>query len=324
MTARALNAFLLAGTLFSATALAARAEPAPATPAPAPATAPASEPANPMGGPNVKPADAIATKPTLVKRDFAGKLQPLDTRPEYAALDLLKLSPTEKSAIETFRTQRATRVGQVLQKHYTLFLDIQGSNQSGERAKAMTKIRELRAAEPDLFDPPLAEQLSGPLSAENKAIFSSLVDEYLKAEAEDRTPSKAPSAGEGEDSMREKEPATPTPTSDARPRRRPGAAGSTPPAYDAQRRETMRTIREIGGTLKATVQDRSARSDAVIKAIGATPELEEQIRQILRSSLGGNVVADPTPEARIEATRKIFALLTPEQRKQWIAATKER
>jgi hypothetical protein len=318
MPTRTLVILALAGSLFSSFAIAA--DPAPAAPAVAPA--PAVEPANPMGGPNVKPATTTPEKPTLVKRDFAGKLQPLDARPEYVALDLLELSPTEKSAIDTLRTERATRISQVLQKHYTLFLDIQGDNQSGDRAKAMGKIRELRQAEPDLFDPPLSERLTAALSTENKDIFNDVLAEYAKAEAADRTPPKTPGAGTGEDSMRDMDPAAPAP--DARPRRRAAPQGATPPAFDARRRETMLTMREIGGSLKATVQERNDRSATFMKAISASPELEEKIREILRASGANNPGAEPSAEARAETTRKIFALLTPEQRAQWLAASREK
>ena len=92
MTARTLTALALAGTLLASAALA-RTEPAPstATPPPAPGapSAPeAGEPANPLRGPSITPTSATPAKPTLISRDFAGKLQPLDNRPEYVALDL--------------------------------------------------------------------------------------------------------------------------------------------------------------------------------------------------------------------------------------------
>ncbi len=318
MPARILATLVIAGTLVSSAALAEDPAPAPASSPPAPAV----EPANPMGGPSIKPATATPPKPTLITRDFAGKLIPLETRPEYAAIDLLKLTPTEKAAIDTLRSDRATRVNQVLQKHYTLFLDIQGDSQSGERAKAMTKIRELRQAEPDLFEPPLSERVSGLLGTENKAVFTSLLDEYTKAEVADRAPAKSPGAADGEDSMRGATPAAGSP--EARPRRRLGDQAATPPAFDARRRESMLTMREIGRSLRSTVQDRTQRADAMMKAIGATPELEEKIREILRQGGAANPGGEPTPEARAETTRKIFALLTPEQRAQWIAASRER
>ena len=326
MTARTLAALALAGTLLASAALA-RTEPAPstATPLPAPATPPTPEPvepANPLRGPSITPTSATPAKPTLISRDFAGKLQPLDNRPEYVALDLLKLSDTERAAIDKLRTQRATRIAQVLQVHYAKIVELQGAGQSGDRATAMTKAREIRQAEPDLFEPPLADRFAPALTTENAATFKSLLNEYAQAELADRALAKTgadPMGPEGESPADSPAPA----------RRRPGGAGradpgNLPPALQAARRETMLTLREIGRSLKSTVNDRQARSEAHMKAIGASPELEEKIRQILRASGAANPGSEPTPEARAEMTRKIFALLTPEQRRQWIAAPKDR
>ncbi|MEO0630250.1 MAG: hypothetical protein AAFY46_05935, partial [Planctomycetota bacterium] len=63
--------------------------------------------ASPLSGPSVKPESAA---PTLIERDYEGKLRALERRPEFAALDLLGLSEDELANAREIVAERAAEV----------------------------------------------------------------------------------------------------------------------------------------------------------------------------------------------------------------------
>src|SRR5262245_10923172 len=76
-----------------------------------------------LAGPRVaeKPA-----KQTLVHRDFNGELVPLDSTPEEAAIEMLKLSPDERTAAEAVLLERSRGIDAVVADNIPLLLRLQG------------------------------------------------------------------------------------------------------------------------------------------------------------------------------------------------------
>jgi Spy/CpxP family protein refolding chaperone len=82
----------------------------------------------------------------------------------------------------------------------------------------------------------------------------------------------------------------------------------------AQRMEMNHTLREIGRSLRAIVDERKDRADAMLKAANATPEQEAKIRAIFRELGSKAGTGEPSEQERGAALRKVLEILTPEQR----------
>ena len=239
--------------------------------------------ADPLSGPKV----VEHTRPaTLVKREMGGSLVPLDTRPEQAAIDLLGLSESERAAADKVLQERFAQVSKALSEHYDLFLKIATARKGGaSREEQAPLLREFAAAERSLLDPPLADRVADMLPKAKVAQFRALVREY----------------------------------SDALMKEEASKRGNEQPVGErraAMRAEIGLTLREMGRALKATVDDRRERTDELIQKLDVTPEQEARIRAIIREVAGKDAIkGELKEEKRREMMRKIFAELTPEQRK---------
>ncbi len=263
----------------------------------------ANEPAaDPLRGPKVG-GGADAAAPSLVERGFDGSMALLEERPETAALKRLTLSADEQKAVDDVLAQRAAAVQKVLTENMALFNEVQGARQSNDREATRRLMPQFREAAAELLTPPLRERLGAALTPANAGELNRLVDEYMK-QLPARDPRQRQKPAEAGAGMGE-QPAMPE---RARPERTP------------QRMELNLTIREMARSLQAMVTERRERTDAMLKAVGATPEQEARIQAILREKPGSG---PPGPEARAERTRKIMGELTPEQRRAWMKAARE-
>lgn len=253
---------------------------------------PATEPQAPdlLRGPAMKTTEPSGPARTLVRRDFEGKLERLETRPEAAAIGVMEFDAATRAALDELTTRRAAEINAALRANMPLFLEIQAANQSGDRAGAAPLIRKLVAAAPGIFSPPLANRYAALMSAQDAATFRAMVDEYNQAVFLEQA-LEAPGAS------------------------RPAAGRELNP----RRVESMQTIREMARALNATVTERRERLDAALKAIDASPELGDQIRSIVRASAEKSAGGELTQEQRRDSTRQILELLTPEQRRTWLA-----
>lgn len=256
-----------------------------------------------LGGPRV----VTSEKPkTITEHEMDGTLKKIDTRPEQAALALLDLTPAEKTAVEAILDKRAVAVGALLAEHQALFLKIQQARQgNAPREEIAPLMREFRPIAAPLVSPALLDQLAGVLPAEKAARLRSLVGEYMQAlAAEGAKDGRAPAA----------------PPADTPQRRRPNAESAAQKTgadrIISERMEINLLLREMGRSLNAVVEERRAHSAALMKAIEATPEQEEQIRAIVRG-IGDSAGLRPTREQRAEMRRKIMAILSPEQQKKF-------
>lgn len=296
-TVRATKAVTAAVTLMLAAGVAAGVEPDPTPP-----TAP-----SPLSGPKVDSAASDGAKgpATLVRRQFDGTLEPLDRRPEAAALDLLVLTAEERAAADRLLSERAAKVSELATRHATLLMSLKGSREAGGLPEDLRqKMREFREAASGLLHPPLVEQLSPMLPDAKQAEFRRLVNEYTNAMSEDEAARRGGmQAMDGE-----------RPTG-----RRPERAGAAPMMM-----ELNLLLRETGRGLAAKVTERRERMDELLKAVEATDDQAEKIRRLARESASEANGYKQTPAQRAELTKKIMDVLTPEQRRRWTEAMRGR
>jgi Spy/CpxP family protein refolding chaperone len=248
-----------------------------------------------------------STQKSIVEKSFDGNLVRLEMRPEQAAAPLLTLTDDQKQAVTKFFEERAKAVSTVLYDNFDTFLAVQASRQAGarrpdnkERDDLAMKMRQLRRAGAALLEPPLVDQVAKILPDEQIPEFRRLVGEYMDALEEQN---QRDMGGRGQGAFLR--PGNPTPDG---PRRGPTVR---------ERTEMNLFIREMARSLGAIVQERKEQTEALIKAVDATPEQADQIQKIIRGAAeknGNNPGRRPTPEQRAETFRKIMDVLTPEQR----------
>jgi Spy/CpxP family protein refolding chaperone len=260
---------------------------------------------DPLAGPKV---DKQSDQKTIIERSFDGNLVRLDTRPEQAAAALLTLTDDQRAAVNKLFEERSKEVSRVLYDNFDAFLAVQASRQAGgrrpdnkERDDVAMKTRQLRKAGIALVEPPLVEQVAKVLPDEQIPEFRRLVEEYMVALEEQAIRDN----GRGQGAFLR--PGNPT------------AEGPGRGPAVRERSEMNLYLRELARSLGALVQERREQTEALIKAVDATPEQAEEIQKIIRAAgekSGGNPGRRPTPEQRAETFRKIMDVLTPEQRQK--------
>jgi hypothetical protein len=275
-----------------------------------------------LAGPKVADKSQAKDEPTLMRPSFDGTMEELTERPEVAVLRQLALSDLERSATDKLLAERTIKVNKLLAENLDEVIAMQSLLQEmaggtspylrrpadeddqsamkdgeargerrGERAAEQAlrmKVLAMREKAKDLVDPPLVDQIADHLSAENQTKLREAVAEYYRANP---APRRA-RAG-----------------LDARPLR--SESSQSPRA--AARRETQQLLREVGQALRALVEERQAKFDELVQAVGPTPEQEAKIQAILRDQ-GVRGQLQPTAAQRTESFRKIMDVLTPEQR----------
>lgn len=164
-------------------------------PAPTPAPAPA-----PLRGPSTTPTAPRAEKPTLVHRDFNGKVVRLERTPEEAAAALLALDDSVRERIERIMSSRARVLDEFVARNLDLLTKLGQATAAGDTkdtllllGEAFEKLRDLRTAGT------LEQQFVAVLPAERAAEFKGLIREYFDALVEERQadPSQAETDGQG-------------------------------------------------------------------------------------------------------------------------------
>lgn len=159
---------------------------------PAAATAQTETPA-PLQGPRVSEPDA---KPTLVQRDFAGKLRRLEVSPEEAALALMKLDAEAEAKTRSILNERTAILDRIVLENLDLVVRIHNARAGGDRRELLMLLAELSVALKPLTDRgTLSEELVGALSLDQAVTFKALVREYNQAAAAE-TQAEARAAGE--------------------------------------------------------------------------------------------------------------------------------
>lgn len=234
-----------------------------------------------LEGPRIESTPAPVT---LVHRDMSGMLQPLEVRPERAAVDLLELSPEQRAPIEAFFEERGQATARLVSDNYELVLRLGNAFKAGASTPELAPLlREFYPVARELLEPSLQSLIAERLPEASRGQFNDLVDQYKLEAAKDFARKTGAPAPEG-DSL-------------------------TP--MQERRLEGLLLLKEVGSSVKGTVSDLQTRADEFMKRIQATPEQESKIRAAFQNSKN---LLRPTPEERRAMMLQIWPILTPEQR----------
>ncbi len=281
---------LIAGSLSSAA-------PAQDTEAVRPSPPTATSPPNPLAGPSL--ATAPAPKPTLVQRDFAGKLVRLDVAPAEAAVKVIELNPPTRAKIDAILIARAAVLDQIVSDNLELLVRLQGVRDAADKSKARETYQELiDKSEPLRARGTLVDELTGALSVDQAAQVRSMTQKYVAAAIAQRVADKTA----GKDlSFREKNRAQ----------------------REAAREETLALIgQEFRRAYERTVGQRAADFETLLKDFSVTPEQESKIRKIVQDNFT-STYGKPTPQQRAKAFWEVYAMLDEPQRQQLLKRVAE-
>lgn len=235
---------------------------------------------------------------TIVERSFEGALVELEVHPATAALAKLDLSDAERAATDRVLDERAKYVSKAARENQALILRLQTARRGGGEEGPRELVELMREARPllePLVRPSLVEKLSGVLEEKNSAELKRMVGEYMEAYGEVQRERMGEPSGEGAG-------------------RGARAAGGRAGGRGAALAESGLALREIARAFATTVEMRREQTEALLRAIDATPEQEGQIQQILRDVGSEDGLGTPSPAKRREIIERIAEVLTPEQR----------
>lgn len=225
---------------------------------------------------------------SLVRIGYTGRLQRLEVLPEHAALDLLPLTPAERSAVDEAVAGYTARFDALLARNIATINQLQAAagNPRQSLGPLMTILRQVRQLE---RDGTLAELIADALPTEPANLaerFESLVAEYNTALRNDII---AEAEGKGE-------------------RLSPWQARVRARLYNLGIAAKQSFDRQLGGG-----DDRVQR---LLLAVEATPEQSQAIQAILQDYVGERIAAGDfnDPDAQVELFHRIMAELTPAQR----------
>ncbi|MEO0630251.1 MAG: hypothetical protein AAFY46_05940 [Planctomycetota bacterium] len=255
-----------------------------------------------LGGPTVT---VERDAPTLVERDLEGRLRPLETRAEVAAIGLLGLTDAEREAVDILILERAELVDGIVFDNLELLTQLQSARSSmepGSGGRRTGEQRELFMKMMDMIAPlrerePLVDHYAAALPEESREHYRAIVAEWNEAQASE---SRGGMQGMGEG------------------RREPrGARGG------GRMGGRMAGIAGIRTELKASYErgaaDRTERLDSFIAKLGLTPEQEGQVRGMISDSIQA-AEGEPSQAQRAELFRKVLEMLEPDQRRKAIEA----
>jgi hypothetical protein len=151
-------------------------------------TQPAGDPASsPLSGPRV----ADETVRTLVSRDMQGRFQPVEGRPEAAALARIPIDPVRREAARRVLEDRASALRAHLVEHIDMLRAWTDASLAGEEEE----VRRIQIELYQMFEPegdrgvlhaPLTEVLSPAEFVELERVLDEYWDAWMAAEAGDR------------------------------------------------------------------------------------------------------------------------------------------
>lgn len=239
-----------------------------------------------LKGPTVS---APATKPTLVEKDFSGKLKRLDVPAEEAALRLMKVDDAARSRIDTILSERAAIIDKAVIENIDLVVQIHNAGQSGDKAEALRLFQEFaKKLEPLKARGKPVDEIASALPEDQREPYRALVSEYHQAQVAD---TMAQARGRGEE-MGLKQ-----------------AAG----------RELVGAIGlEIKRSYERQIGSRKEDFEKLLASLNLKPEQETRIRNMV-TEYGQKTKLNPSPEQKRAMFGKIYKELDAEQRKALVA-----
>ncbi len=137
-----------------------------------------------LSGPRLSPA---SHRPTLVQREFDGRLKRLEGHPVHAALKLIDLSPAERAAAERVLLDRSLAIERIMRENMRLVLEAQGAFKPGDDGRGQEAVVKLyQMAQPIFNKGRLVDLVAAALPEQKAAEMKRLVAEYMNAAVADR------------------------------------------------------------------------------------------------------------------------------------------
>lgn len=156
---------------------------------------PKDKPADPLSGPSATPSRPADAKPTLVRRDFNGKVERLERTPEESAADLLGLDEATRKKITDLMGHRAMILDDFVAKNLDLLTKFGQAAAAGNKSDLLSLLRETFDKLSDLRrGGPLEAQIAALLTPEQAKAFKAFIAEYYEALVAERQAS--PDEGE--------------------------------------------------------------------------------------------------------------------------------
>jgi hypothetical protein len=236
-----------------------------------------------LSGPKVETA---RTQPTLVEREFGGKLKRLDVDPAQAALGLLELSEKEKDGTSRVLIERAAIMDTFVTDHLREVAETANAFQAQDWAGGLRLLNELMdKAHAWRARGKLEDELAATLTEANAAELRRLTREYVSA-------SLAELAEE------------------------PGTNGKPRGRLAAVALERLTVLgHEIRQSYERTIGAGAKDIESLLKRLGVTPEQESVIRAVIQETYVATY-GKPTKTQQTIAFLKIYGALDSEQRKE--------
>lgn len=249
-------------------------------------TAATAQQPDPLRGPAVK---ADPSKPTLVERDFAGKLKALDAPPEEVALGFVKIDAETKSSIDHVLAERAQILDKIVIDNLDLVVGFYNARLAGDRRTQISLLTDLvKTLQPLNARGTLASEIRSCLPAEQAQQFDALITEYRNASAED---AMAEASKRGERLSRRQ----------------------------VDLRENLQTLGlEIKRSYERQIAARVTEFDQIIGQLGLNPDQETRIRNMV-TDFGQQTKGKATAEQKRGLFFKIMSQLDQEQQQRLVS-----
>lgn len=240
-----------------------------------------------LAGPKVSP---TRKAPSLVQREFDGRLKRIEGEPVAAALDLLELDPAARAAADGVLAERAAELDALVRDNLKEIAELASARQAGDQARVRPLLRGLLAkAGPVLRKGAVVDQVAAVIPPDAGAELKRLVEEYAKAGLEDRMTSNT---GEG----------------------MPRTRGGEPSRMRAEITERLNGFgTELRRAYERVFGERSREFQELIADLGLSPEQESRVQQIF-TDLFQKTYGKPTRQQSTKAFFEAYALLDAEQR----------
>jgi Spy/CpxP family protein refolding chaperone len=256
-----------------------------------------------LGGPKITETQAA---PTLVERDYEGGLRALELRPEFAALDRLRLSEAELEPARALVAERGAKMEKLVFENLTLLTQLKTAREAAvPGADPLGGNRELRGQMMEVMGPllrerPLVDQVAEMLPESARAEYRSLVGAWYDAAMAEAAARTGEGAGVDPPARR----------------RGPGGGLGRGAGRGGMMAVQLQVLgQEIRSAYERGVAGRTEQLDDMVNALELTPEQEGQVRELIRRNFTESD-GKPTQAQRAELVAEIFALLTPEQRQK--------
>lgn len=240
----------------------------------------------PLAGPKVPdPEKPRSDSPSIVSREFDGKMRPLGTSPVAAALAQLDLDETTRKAADEVLAARARDMDAFVRDNLQQLALLKNAKDSGDREGFRRELLAvLQLAKPITDKGSLVEQVARVLPADRANQLRTMVADHARAKVADRMDSDA---------------------SGQRPAGR----------FQAVIAEQLGGIgEEIKAAYERTIKSKSGELERISKHLNLTAEQESRIQQAY-VDLFQKTAGKPTRVQRFALFSSMFSELTPEQKR---------